>query len=169
MTLCFYGWTIKSHEYIESNYQSIFNQNYIENKILVFFLTISQLKKLSSSPFLYIQYVYCSSPYRILDISVRIHCNVPPDKYVPWKFPNPYITYIYRKPPNISPELIFVRKHFLVGLNMGGGGGGMGAYIRVSLYTEVYGIFMNLIFIIFFSRFAHKMIVEFPVPKTTER
>ena len=33
----------------------------------------------------------------------------------------------YRKPPNISPGLIFVRKHFLVGLYMGrliyGGGG----------------------------------------------
>ena len=27
---------------------------------------------------------------------------------------------IYRKPPNISPGLIFVRKHFLVGLYMGG-------------------------------------------------
>ena len=26
----------------------------------------------------------------------------------------------YRKPPNISPGLIFVRKHFLVGLYMGG-------------------------------------------------
>ena len=26
---------------------------------------------------------------------------------------------IYRKPPNISPGLIFVRKHFLVGLYMG--------------------------------------------------
>ena len=35
---------------------------------------------------------------------------------------------LYRKPPNISPGLIFVRKHFLVGLYMGGGGGG--AYIR---------------------------------------
>ena len=28
---------------------------------------------------------------------------------------------IYRKPPNVSPGLIFVRKHFLVGLYMGGG------------------------------------------------
>ena len=27
---------------------------------------------------------------------------------------------IYRKPPNISPGLIFVRKHFFVGLYMGG-------------------------------------------------
>ena len=27
----------------------------------------------------------------------------------------------YRKPPNISPGLIFVRKHFLLGLYMGGG------------------------------------------------
>ena len=27
---------------------------------------------------------------------------------------------IYRKPPNISSGLIFVRKHFLVGLYMGG-------------------------------------------------
>ena len=27
---------------------------------------------------------------------------------------------LYRKPPNISPGLIFVRKHFLVGLYMGG-------------------------------------------------
>ena len=29
---------------------------------------------------------------------------------------------IYRKPPNISPGLIFVRKHYLVGLYMGGRG-----------------------------------------------
>ena len=38
---------------------------------------------------------------------------------------------LYRKPPNISPGLIFVRKHFLVGLYMGGG-----AYIREGLYTD---------------------------------
>ena len=37
----------------------------------------------------------------------------------------------YRKPPNISPGLIFVRKHFLVGLYMG-----RGAYIREGLYTD---------------------------------
>ena len=31
-----------------------------------------------------------------------------------------YCSFIrYRKPPNISPGLIFVRKHFLVGLYMG--------------------------------------------------
>ena len=36
---------------------------------------------------------------------------------------------IYRKPPNISPGLIFVRKHFLVGLYMGRLIYG-GAYIR---------------------------------------
>ena len=35
----------------------------------------------------------------------------------------------YRKPPNISPGLIFVRKHFLVGLYMGRLIYG-GAYIR---------------------------------------
>ena len=32
---------------------------------------------------------------------------------------------VYRKPPNISPGLIFVRKHFLVGLYMGGSRGGL--------------------------------------------
>ena len=37
---------------------------------------------------------------------------------------------IYRKPPNISPGLIFVRKHFLVGLYMGGLIYGR-AYIRI--------------------------------------
>ena len=41
----------------------------------------------------------------------------------------------YRKPPNISPGLIFVRKHFLVGLYTGGliyGGLIYGrAYIRI--------------------------------------
>ena len=37
----------------------------------------------------------------------------------------------YRKPPNISPGLIFVRKHFWVGLYMEGG-----AYIQGGLYTD---------------------------------
>ena len=36
----------------------------------------------------------------------------------------------YRKPPNISPGLIIVRKHFLVGLYMGGLIYGR-AYIRI--------------------------------------
>ena len=40
----------------------------------------------------------------------------------------------YRKPPNISPGLIFVRKHVLVGLYMGGLIYGR-AYIRGGLYT----------------------------------
>ena len=43
---------------------------------------------------------------------------------------------LYRKPPNISPGLIFVRKHFLVGLYRGGEGG---LYLG-RLYSEVYGI-----------------------------
>ena len=40
---------------------------------------------------------------------------------------------IYRKPPNISPGLIFVRKHFWWAYTFFFGGG---AYIRVGLYTD---------------------------------
>ena len=47
---------------------------------------------------------------------------------------------MYRKHPNISPGLIFVSKHFLVGLYMGGlCTGGLihgGAYVQVGLYSE---------------------------------
>ena len=46
----------------------------------------------------------------------------------------------YRKPPNISPGLIFVRKHFLVGLYMGG------AYTWEGLIYGglIYGQFISL-------------------------
>ena len=44
---------------------------------------------------------------------------------------NVFVKTVYRKPPNISLGLIFVCKHFLVGLYMGGG-----AYIREGLYTD---------------------------------
>ena len=37
---------------------------------------------------------------------------------------------LYRKPPTISPGLIFFRKRFLMGLHKGGG-----------LYLEVYGMY----------------------------
>ena len=37
----------------------------------------------------------------------------------------------YRKPPTISPGLIYFRKRFLMGLYKGGG-----AYIRVGLYMD---------------------------------
>ena len=40
-----------------------------------------------------------------------------------------FTTIVYHKPPNISPGIIFVRKHFLVGLYMRGLIYG-GAYIR---------------------------------------
>ena len=38
---------------------------------------------------------------------------------------------VYRKPPTISPGLIYFRKRFLMGLYKGGG-----AYIRVGLYMD---------------------------------
>ena len=44
-------------------------------------------------------------------------------QYGIWQVPPAVLTaavFVYRKPPNISPGLIFVRKHFLVGLYMGG-------------------------------------------------
>ena len=42
------------------------------------------------------------------------------------------VGHTYHKPLNISTGLIFVGKHFLVGLYMGGGR----AYIRGGLYTD---------------------------------
>ena len=44
---------------------------------------------------------------------------------------------LYRKPPTISPGLIFFRKRFLMGLHKRGGG----AYIQGGLYLEVYGMY----------------------------
>jgi hypothetical protein len=42
---------------------------------------------------------------------------------------------LYRKPPTISPGLIYFRKRFLMGLYKGGLIYGW-AYIRVGLYTD---------------------------------
>ena len=64
---------------------------------------------------------------------------------------------IYRKIPNISPELIEVRKHFLRGL-YSGGAYIRGAYIRGGLYSGFYGIlllqFECLLIIAFFVKFS---------------
>ena len=43
-----------------------------------------------------------------------------------------HIEFIYRKPPTISPGLIYFRKRFLMGLYKEGGG----AHIRVCLYMD---------------------------------
>ena len=43
---------------------------------------------------------------------------------------------LYRKPPTISPGLIFFRKRFLMGLHKGGG-----LIYRGGLYLEVYGMY----------------------------
>ena len=49
-----------------------------------------------------------------------------------------YILCVYRKPPNINPGLIlFVHKHFLVGLYMGGGAYIRGAY--ANKHKFIYG------------------------------
>jgi hypothetical protein len=70
------------------------------------------------------------------------------------QYPSNIINYphksLYRKPPTISPGLIYFRKQFLMSLYKGGGGGYIqGAYIQGGLYTAgvIHGqsfVFINL-------------------------